>query len=425
MSIPDPYGSVQHIARLATPYVDGVHRHSFELVQDLSSKLYVYAALWNVESVRLITIMVQGHKFRNLWCVLYFSVDKSNPGVYVRPIVAELHTYKSPYTSASITCPYEYTGNVPLFVGFVEDKAMSPGMTFVVENYGEKSGVTKEFTVCVPSLFNMKSAALLVEKIEMSRILGAGRVVFYNTSISSNVDAVLRMYAREWSAGRETLEVVVLPWQLPIENGETISIPYKAQQLTIDDCMYRYKRLSNYMVFDDLDEFLVPLQHHNWSALVKDRRRLKPTSIGWAFRCTVLNKDRPNPAKGYGEDYLRYGSAIFGLTSRDQYVYPAGDRTKLIVDPTTIEEMGVHLIWSGRGTTDVLPVTVGLLFHYRVPLEDCTGQVDETRVVAKYGERLRRRFREIWSRLEGVEPGFSPFKAANKSKCNSLGTSTV
>ncbi|RUS69135.1 hypothetical protein EGW08_023101, partial [Elysia chlorotica] len=111
---------------------------------------------------------------------------------------------------------------------------------------------------------------MVVEKIEMTRLLGARRVVLYNDTITPNVDAVLRMYAREWAEGRETLQVVVMPWVLPLENHEDLRIPYFAQQLAIDDCMYRYKRLSKFMVFNDLDEFLIPLKHANWSALVAE-----------------------------------------------------------------------------------------------------------------------------------------------------------
>lgn len=395
-------------------------RFQFKLVNGISSRLYVYGALWNVQNVRLISIMVQGYKFTNLWCVLYYSENKIDDGIRVKPVVKELHTNKSPYTSASIKCPVkfgEHVGKVPLFVGLVESESAAPNQTFPVEDINENFGIKQEFTVCVPAMFDMKNAALLVQKIEMIRLFGAGRVVLYNASISTDVDAVLRMYATEWAEGREVIEVVVLPWELPSENNITISIPYYAQQLSIDDCMYRYKRLSKYMAFSDLDEFMFPLKHDNWSTLVAERRQLKPNSIGWLFRCSVLRDDRPSPAPGYEEDYLRYGSSILGLTSRSEYVFPPNDRAKLIVDPTTIEEMGVHLIWEGGGVTDNLPLDVGMLFHYRAPLSDCGAQVNETRLVDKYGKRLATRLKKSWSKLPEVELGWTPKKVADKSGC--------
>ena len=355
----------------------------------------------------------------------------------MKPIIAELHSITAQYISSTITCPPkpgEHQGEIPLFVGLVESPTATPKKTFFVENRAgknkaeiEKAGykfnfpekeVTKEFTVCVPAMFKFKDAAKVVEKIEMTRLLGAGRVVLYNASMSSNVDAVLKMYTREWAEGRESLEVVVLPWHLPMESADKpINIPYYAQQLAIDDCMYRYKRLSKYMVFTDLDEVLFPLKHANWSSLVAERRRLKPQSIGWLFRCTMVNKDRPSPAAGFENDVRRFGSPILGLTSRDVYVYPAHDRPKLIVDPTTIEEMGVHLIWSGEGVTDNLPVDVGLLFHYRDPIDKCRAQVKDTRVADRYGKRLVARLTEIWSKLKGVDLGWSPYTAGDRSKC--------
>ena len=398
-------------------------RHTFRLVEGVTPNLYVYEALWNGENIRLESIMVQDHNFTNsLFCVLYYSLDKNAPGVYVEPNVTELHTYQSLYTSAAIKCPIkanENVGKVPLFVGLVEKEYESPKLTFIVENMNETSGMSTNFTVCVPTMFEVENAAMVVEKIEMSRILGAGRVVFYNASISSDVDAVLRMYAREWAAGRETLEVVVLPWHLPLENGTALKIPYFAQQLCIDDCLHRYKRLSRYMVFTDLDEFPIPIRHDNWFDFIQKRIHLKHrNNIGWRFRSSVLSADRPSPAKGYEDAYLRYGSSIFGLTSRDVYVYPSHERSKMIVDPRTIEEMGVHHIWEGQGFTDNLGVEAGLLFHYRsTPVHPCNLQVNETRVVDRYGKRLLARLQQIWSKLDGVGLGVAPFKAADKSNC--------
>lgn len=409
---------------------------TFELVEGVSSNLYVYGALWNNKKVRLISIKVQGYDFRNLQCVLYYSVDNNSTGLYVRPVIKELHTYKSPYTSASITCPVDpdrFKDRIPLFVGLVESSSAKPKKTFIVENRGQADGetlekagykfefpqreVVKEFTVCIPAMFGWKNAAMIVEKIEMSRILGAGRVVLYNASTYPNVDAVLRMYTREWAQGNESLEVVVMPWKLPMEDGKLINIPYWAQQLAIDDCMYRYKRLSHYMVFDDLDEFAIPLQHDNWSTLIAERRRLNPRSIGWLFRCCFVSKDRPSPGVGFEQDSLQFGSLILGLTSREQYVYPSNDRAKLIVDPTTIEEMGVHLIWEGGGITDNLPLNVGLLYHYRIPSHACQPQEKDTRVIDKYGKRLLARLKDIWSKLPGVDTGWEPVKAADTSMC--------
>ena len=412
-----------HKGRSAAQHVIG-QRHKFELVKGISSNLFVYSALWAVTNVRLIAIMVQGHRFKNLRCVLYYSLNTTSSGVYVEPVVRELHSKRTPYTSASIKCPIhteEHMEKIPVLVGLVERKMTSPAMLFSIENTDLERRMDTDrvdFTLCVPAMFRYKNAAQLVEKIEMSRLQGVGRIVLYNSSVYPNVDAVLRWYGQEWTEGRETLEVVVLPWHLPMENGEIISIRIYAQQLAIDDCLHRYKRLSRYMVFSDLDEFLLPLQHVTWLALLKDRRRRIPKAEGWAFRNSFVSRDSPSPAEGFEQDYQRYGSAILGLTMRETYVYPPFRRTKLIVDPTNIEEMGVHLIWEGAGITDTLPVDVGLLFHYRKPVTPCITHVKETRLASKYGKRLLSRLRTIWSKLPKVDLGWRLFKAGDKSMCN-------
>ena len=390
-------------------------RHSFELVEGLKSHLYIYSALWNVKNVRLESIKVKGYVFQNLQCVFYYTLDNSKPDLYVKSEIKQRNANGLQYVIAHITCPItknEFKGKIPMFVGFVENALDKPRQLFPVEHLSQSKEVTHEFTECVPAMHEWANAALLVEKIEMGRLFGAGRIVLYDTSISPSVDAVLRMYAREWAEGRETLEVVVLPWKLPKESGEQIPIHYWAQELAMDDCLYRYKRLSKYIVFDDLDEFLVPFKHDNWSALVEERQKLNPKSIGWLFRSSVFSKNIPSVALGYEQDYLRYRSSILGLTMRDEYIYPKDIRPKLIVNPGVVEEMGVHLISKGTGSTDILPVDVGLLFHYRKE-PNCCRRIKDTRLVFKYGDRLVARLKEIWSKLPGVGLGWSPLSKIN------------
>ena len=69
------------------------------------------------------------------------------------------------------------------------------------------------FTVCLPPLFNFSDHMRLVEAIEVNRLFGAQRFVFYNYSTGSDVVKYMRSYAEDGIA-------MVIPWPLPSRRDE-------------------------------------------------------------------------------------------------------------------------------------------------------------------------------------------------------------
>ena len=351
-----------------------------------------------------------------------------------KAVVKNFYQFVAEYTSAYVTCSIgkgRFKDNLPLLVGLVtgKDRSSTPKVTFPVEGREDQlnknkdltpssKGGTVELTVCTPAMHGFSNAAQLVEKIEMSRLLGAGRIVFYNHSITSNVDAVLRLYVREWAEGNYPLEVVVFPWVLPSLSGKVVKIPYFAQLASIDDCLYRYRRTTRYTEFSDLDEFLVPLRHDNRSQLLAVIDKKRPNIAGFMFRCTVVNKDLPEPAKGFQDVALKYGSSILGHTRRDNLVFKPGKRSKLIVKPQLVEEMGVHFIQNASGRTEYVPVEDGLLYHYRNPLDICSNLTQDTRVAHKFGQKLAARLKVVWDKLPDAGLGWKPTRRRDFKQCN-------
>ncbi|GFO12908.1 upf0392 protein f13g3.3-like isoform x2 [Plakobranchus ocellatus] len=256
---------------------------------------------------------------------------------------------------------------------------------------------------------------MLVEKLEMSRLLGAGRVVLYNTSIKPNVDAVLRMYTQEFAAGREKLEVIVHSWNLP-----PITMHYWGQIAAMEDCLYRYKWSSRYMVFTDMDEFIIPFHHASWSELIADREKLRPGSAAFKIRSTVMRKDHSSSAKGFETEAFNYRSEVLRVTDRDDYIWPEVDRTKVIVNPAKIESLEVHGVYKGYGPTDNVPPEQALLYHYRLPLRKTCTDIRDTRVADKYGQRLVQGLKAAWAKLKDVPSGWNPTNETERAHCRNI-----
>ena len=398
------------------------NRPVFKDVTGMGFLKFVHAALWKGDNVRITAIKTARVKETSIYCVLWSSSNLASNFTVVKATVIDLMYYGKRDICAYIKCPVQNGQVPPLYVGLLHKKDVTAGHRIVlpvenrdmnpreIEVFKQRIPITNktdsksrvvEFTVCLPVVFKYQNAAELVQKLEMMRLLGAGRVVLYNFYVRPNVAQVLRLYTSEWAAGRETLELIVHPWQPPAAH-----IQNKGQLATIDDCLHRYGWLSRYMVFDDLDEYMIPLRHDSWSELIAERESVKPNHAAYMFLSSVMNKDHSSLADGFQEDALRFGSSILSLTQRDDHLFRPGERSKVIVNPRKIESLGVHHVDKGNGPTDLIPIDQGLLYHYRWPLRPCAPEVKDDRVVSRFGKRLVERLKIIWSKLKNVSLGW-------------------
>ncbi|GFO14480.1 UDP-galactose:beta-d-galactoside beta-1,4-galactosyltransferase [Plakobranchus ocellatus] len=411
-------------------------RPDFQAVKNLGSLLYVHAALWQGDYVRITVVKKLGVPVTNALCVLWYSTDEKAKPHFVKAVVRDLQSYNFKNACGYIKCVLKVGESkeeeIPLHVSLVDGTDIGSGLkvTLPIENRlihknveksigiakpadnKTESGQVVEFTVCIPTMYRFGNAGMLVEKLEMSRLLGAGRVVLYKTSVKPNVEAVLKMYMREFAAGRETLEVVTHSWKQP-----PITLHYWGQIAAIDDCLYRYKWNSRFMVFTDLDEFIIPLHHATWSELIADREKLSPGNAAFMIRSSVMTKDHSSPAKGFEAEALHYYSEVLRLTERDDYIWPPIQKSKVIINPAKIESIGVHHVYEGYGLTDIVPPDQAMLFHYRLPTTEACKRVKDTRVVDKYGQKLVVRLKAAWAKLKDVSSGWTPTNKTNKAKC--------
>ncbi|GFR96156.1 beta-1,4-galactosyltransferase galt-1 [Elysia marginata] len=270
----------------------------FRQVEGLTTPIFTYAALQEDNIVRIITIKPLNAEIKNLYCVFLDFKSGPIPRFAVNASVKNIpEDHNSTFTAAYISCQINTTESNPDYVGLVPEKnqAQWPSHMTSIEGGGDSQKVSEEvssarrpweereveFSVCTPPMFfKFDNAAQLVEMLEMSRLLGAGRVVFYNNSIAPNVDAVLSLYIRQYQLGMDSLEVKVHSWQLPtfVENGvnKTIEkqedIHYYGQMAAVDHCLHRYRKVSRYIVFSDLDEVVIPVRHATWSELIAERQ---------------------------------------------------------------------------------------------------------------------------------------------------------
>lgn len=110
------------------------------------------------------------------------------------------------------------------------------------------SNVKKEIGLCVPPLYGNISSQILVEFIELNQILGVDNIIIYVHNFTEEMRKVFEFYS-------SSDVVTVVPWTLPmIYENKTGS----GQTIAVNDCLYRNMAYFKYLVFIDLDEFIIP-----------------------------------------------------------------------------------------------------------------------------------------------------------------------
>ncbi|XP_033755229.1 beta-1,4-galactosyltransferase galt-1-like isoform X3 [Pecten maximus] len=339
----------------------------------------------------------------NLFCQFWFRyTDSTVLTTRVKPfLIREHHSLR--YAAAYFTCNVPYNIK-PAGVSLTTQRCENPS-NFLPIQYPEKQ--KWQFTVCVTPLnFRYSKAYELVEMIEMNRILGADHFVFYNYSTHVNVDKVLQYYIKMGL-------VEVVQWHLPMRvdvwpkvKGHTTEIHYFGQLGALNDCLYRNRYKSQYLVYQDLDEFIFPYKHKNWSEMIGS---LAQRSV-YMFRNTFFRKDWNDTDEFFdGKDLaVKYKSTILLKTMREAKIFGLRQRSKYIINPRKVDTVGIHNVWKERSGSSLLnvPPDVALMHHYRNWENPHDKMKREDGLIAlQYKDELLGRLKKVWTTLKDVELG--------------------
>lgn len=253
--------------------------------------------------------------------------------------------------------------DLPYAVSLVQNKCDQPLNILPVHQEGHSKN---KYTVCVTPL-NMRYNNMyqLVEMIEANRLFGADFFVFYNNNIGSDVNNLLMNYRSE-----SLLQVV--RWELPVKVDtwpptSSVDIHYFGQLAALNDCLFRH-RSSEFIVFTDLDELIVPRKHDTWDEMVVTLESNGPNDV-FTFLCTFFRTEWPDYDESFDNKIVAQKYRLMTLlkVNREPQILSAHARSKFIVRPAKITAVGIHNVWSRLdGSREVIvDPSVGLLHHYR------------------------------------------------------------
>ena len=273
-----------------------------------------------------------------------------------------------PYSSYYFNCMLRGTFS-PVKVALLQEAAPNNATSWLqvqVPPEVKVSGGEERMGVCVKPMYKQYNKAVsLIEFISLYHLLGATHFIFYNHSVGAEVETVLQYYIRNFN--KTKISVTVLPWSLPLESQTKIRT--EAMFTSLNDCNFRMLNRVKYCAMVDLDEYLIPHLHDNLTDLLDYLN--KPTVASFNFQNSFFYlywENNTDLEKFVDADTnLPYLVTMF-KTTRLTRIQRHGSRSKYVVKPENVVEVGNHNIWLYRLGKRQIKVneSLGLSHHYRV-----------------------------------------------------------
>ena len=271
------------------------------------------------------------------------------------------------------------------------------GTTVYIER--EVSGTTGNFALCVPYVYKYESVASFVEIMELYRLQGVENIIMHGYgNISKDVIKVINYY-------RNIGYIDMLPWNIDTWKSRYGSKKGKKHNVLRADglhlirgnCLHRYRNKYKYMMFTDLDEFIIPSKDDIPSDLLGMFNIIqKIYNVGnmsevceFYFKWTTFCVDG-------GAIHKRKSSE--GLFT-DQFITraPPLERSKVITSTRNAYSMATHSARTCRAKSTKVKVDEKFIkcHHYRyrpviTQLGDSRGCTVKDKSVYRYRKKLKR-----------------------------------
>ena len=235
---------------------------------------------------------------------------------------------------------------------------------------------------------------LLVDFLAMVKVLGAKIVTIYNANARYELlEQVMKLYPGF---------VDMILW----ENLYS-KLHYGGQRILLNDCLYRNMKRVKYVVYSDLDEVIYPVSSDNWIDMLKMLEK-KGKYASYTFSNNFIAELPPDTTINGNNScpYMNLRKYFVRLRRLPWPDFKQNTKMKMIVKPEALSALCIHDICkptlSGYSKTYRVPMNVGLMAHYRVPVPHYyiygEGVIDKTAL--KYRDQFMEEMRRVCSLIE-------------------------
>lgn len=347
----------------------------WQMVRGTKNKFFVFSAYFDDRRGNYIRV-ISAARTRiadRVVCKFWFKNGRSPVAVYAtNKLIRENWNLK--YSAYFILCPLQRdVGQIPDEVSIIKLGDSRSSNRLVVHNNHVAGSSAEGIAVCIKPLhYNYDKLVNLVEFIELNRILGVQHFILYNDTIGPAVNCALQYYIREGI-------VTVLPWKLDLISQKEIRT--EGLFAALNDCLYRTMYRHRYVLMIDLDEYIIPHANTSLTDLISFLQKKSSHRVGaFSFQNSFFYLHWPNDPNSNG---LPYQLITLQKTIRKTKLHAHKQRSKCIVLPERVVEMGNHFVWEfapGRTMVNVGP-DLGFLHHYRVCEFGGTDCINTTSIV--------------------------------------------
>lgn len=251
----------------------------------------------------------------------------------------------------------------------------------------------KSLSICVRPLFGpFDDIDKLTEFISYYHVFGITHFNFYSISISPRVRKYLEGLQQRWKERNTFPRFILRDWNLP--TGNTSELWDYGALAALNDCLLSNMN-KDYIVFVDIDEFIVPrngisslwtiISSYNTSTTFQYTIRNtfychefctnNSLNISSGSMSTQAGPDIPHllTISGHGEAPFAKSLSVFRCVIRTKRIWNAALRSKFIVNPRQVLAVGHHLVTKfvkkadprfSSNTVQVNP-DIAVLHHYR------------------------------------------------------------
>lgn len=271
-----------------------------------------------------------------------------------------------------------------------------------------------DFIICISAMFSAYNNVLqFIQSLEMYRILGAKKVIIYHTESSQQMKKILSYYI-----GLEIVELIPWPitsflnvsrgWHYPEHPGD---LHYFGQTAALNDCIYRNMYKSKYIVLNDLDELIVPVNHQNWPEMLDYFLSVDPNINVFIFKNHVFPttpQDKTNhltPKEWTSVPGVNIVHHVYREPNQPDEINP----TKMIINPRSIVKVSVHVPLEFMGNQYEVPNDFARLCHYREPKQKDLdrGFLIEDNILSKYETELIIRVNRVLNDIDYIKTNSS------------------
>ena len=286
----------------------------------------------------------------------------------------------------------------PSYVSIVDINCTAPKNLLFIQHVTKPKRVTRNFTVCLSPLFENPNLYRFVEWIELNKMLGADRFYIYNYTSNLKVRKLLEFYFKSGI-------INIIQWNLPEINTEVnvskpISIHYQGQIAALNDCLYRNKYESEFILNIDMDEFIIPHMQNDttWHHMFT---HLDTNQTVYIVRNTFFRKTWKDTNIEISNKTLvaKYDLITLKKLQHEKEIFPPGNRSKYFARTSRVSSLMTHTANISEYKFTV-PVHITYMHHYRdIGFRNNIMKVIDQTVPKKYSNDLIKKVVIVWSEL--------------------------